>query len=109
MSRASTLFLVAVAVCSFVVTYNAIHMAVVHMRASITAHQGAEWEGGGDLESSRGSKSGRVSRKTGTWSEAVLPRPKDKVQKGEKRLFHVAVTTNESPYNRWQCRIHYYW
>ncbi|KAH8976071.1 hypothetical protein BDL97_01G194900 [Sphagnum fallax] len=26
-----------------------------------------------------------------------------------KRLFHVAVTANESPYTRWQCRIMYYW
>ncbi|KAG6548902.1 hypothetical protein Mapa_009665 [Marchantia paleacea] len=26
----------------------------------------------------------------------------------KKRLFHTAVTANDSPYNRWQCRIMYY-
>jgi hypothetical protein len=129
MSRGSTIFLIAVAVCSFVATYNAINMAIVHMRATIAAHQNAEWDGGSEpmfRDTDAASEAGRVnpsrskensggrqaSRKEGTRSEAikaVVPRPKDRVQKGEKRLFHVAVTTNESPYNRWQCRIHYYW
>jgi hypothetical protein len=33
----------------------------------------------------------------------------DDVKRGPKRLFHVAVTANDSPYNRWQCRVMYYW
>lgn len=28
---------------------------------------------------------------------------------GKKRLFHVALTASNSAYNRWQCRIMYYW
>lgn len=27
----------------------------------------------------------------------------------KKRLFHVAVTASDSPYNRWQCRVMFYW
>jgi len=38
-----------------------------------------------------------------------LPEDSKEVGGGPKRLFHVAVTANESPYNRWQCRIMYYW
>ncbi|GAQ89564.1 hypothetical protein KFL_005370010 [Klebsormidium nitens] len=120
MSRASIIFLLAVVVCSFVATYNAINMALGHMRATIGAHQDADWEanregtfhGASETLGKKLQGTWKTSRKEGQGSgavDAVIPRPKDKVQKGEKRLFHVAVTTNESPYNRWQCRIHYYW
>ncbi|MCO5595772.1 hypothetical protein L7F22_049820 [Adiantum nelumboides] len=36
---------------------------------------------------------------------------KDKFQHRQerKRLFHVALTASNSAYNRWQCRIMYYW
>ena len=33
----------------------------------------------------------------------------DDAKQSPKRLFHVAVTANDSPYTRWQCRIMYYW
>ena len=33
----------------------------------------------------------------------------EKEKKKKKRLFHVALTSSDSPYNRWQCRIMYYW
>ena len=33
----------------------------------------------------------------------------DMADKKKKRLFHVALTSSDSPYNRWQCRIMYYW
>ncbi|KAH7436271.1 hypothetical protein KP509_05G011400 [Ceratopteris richardii] len=31
------------------------------------------------------------------------------LQTRKRRLFHVAVTASDTPYNRWQCRIMYYW
>jgi hypothetical protein len=36
-------------------------------------------------------------------------RPNVKTMKQRKRLFHVALTSSDSPYNQWQCRIMYYW
>lgn len=32
-----------------------------------------------------------------------------KYQKRPKALFHVALTATDAPYNKWQCRIMYYW
>lgn len=28
---------------------------------------------------------------------------------GQRRLFHTAVTSSDSTYNTWQCRVMYYW
>lgn len=52
---------------------------------------------------------------TRTFIDPVIEMPKkflqDKLQhsQGKKRLFHVALTASNSAYNRWQCRIMYYW
>eukprot|EP00270_Netrium_digitus_P013068 TRINITY_DN4309_c0_g1_i1.p1 TRINITY_DN4309_c0_g1~~TRINITY_DN4309_c0_g1_i1.p1 ORF type:complete len:411 (+),score=69.87 TRINITY_DN4309_c0_g1_i1:140-1234(+) len=43
----------------------------------------------------------------------VVSRPIDvaarDAKKKKKRMFHTAVTANDSPYSRWQVRIMYYW
>lgn len=37
-----------------------------------------------------------------------MPLQKSAAKKG-KKLFHTAVTSSDSVYNTWQCRIMYYW
>ncbi|KAJ0030425.1 hypothetical protein Pint_12461 [Pistacia integerrima] len=42
--------------------------------------------------------------------DPVIKMPLDRSRKyGKKRLFHTAVTSSDSVYNTWQCRIMYYW
>lgn len=58
---------------------------------------------------------GRVGRGGNEFGFDPLVRATTEEEAGKRkgssseRLFHVAVTANESPYNRWQCRIMYYW
>ncbi|XP_009788649.1 hydroxyproline O-arabinosyltransferase 1 [Nicotiana tabacum] len=48
-------------------------------------------------------------RKGGIFSQdPIIQMPLDK-SKSKKRLFHTAVTSSDSVYNTWQCRIMYYW
>lgn len=38
-----------------------------------------------------------------------MPRDSSSTPKKTKRLFHTAVTSSDSIYNTWQCRVMYYW
>ena len=42
--------------------------------------------------------------------DPVIKMPADRLKSSSsKRLFHTAVTSSDSVYNTWQCRIMYYW
>lgn len=84
------IFLV-LAVC--VATYNTVTMISSYQR-------GGRLDGGGSI--------GEVDEDDQFAFDPLIKMPAD-AKKGPKRLFHVAVTANDSPYNRWQCRIMYYW
>lgn len=55
-----------------------------------------------------------ISRKNEIISvDPIIKMPHEKslssAAKKKKRLFHTAVTSSDSVYNTWQCRIMYYW
>jgi hypothetical protein len=92
MARASLPFLVVVAMAVFIVTYNTVTMLMSYQKSSaIPALQGMD-----EVDDGR------------NFFNPLVKMP-DNVKRGPKRLFHVAVTANDSPYNRWQTRIMYYW
>lgn len=41
--------------------------------------------------------------------ESLIKPSEETKRSSPTRLFHVAVTANDFPYNRWQCQIMYYW
>ncbi|KAF8395699.1 hypothetical protein HHK36_019649 [Tetracentron sinense] len=92
MMRASSLFLVLLALGFFFATYNLLSM-VIHNRT------------GG---------SGRISDGLNgvslTLPDPIIQMPGNvKRPKHAKLPFHVAVTATDAPYSKWQCRIMYYW
>lgn len=94
MARVSTPVLILLAVAVFVATYNTITMVTSYHAAR---NGMLEAEGMEDVEED---ESGGF--------DPLVKMPAE-FKKGPKRLFHVAVTANDSPYNRWQTRIMYYW
>ncbi|KAG0570125.1 hypothetical protein KC19_6G140600 [Ceratodon purpureus] len=93
MARVTFPVLVFLAVAAFVATYNTITMINRY-------HRG---EGEGEVGLRREADEENLSA-----FDPLIKMPEE-VRRGPKRLFHVAVTANDSPYNRWQCRIMYYW
>ncbi|KAJ7553542.1 hypothetical protein O6H91_06G102700 [Diphasiastrum complanatum] len=89
MARATLPFLVLVSVALLIATYNTITIVSNH-RATTSSHYF-------DTIISTSFRSGSLVRRP-----AITENKK-------KRLFHVAVTATSEPYNRWQCRIMYYW
>ncbi|XP_055820227.1 hydroxyproline O-arabinosyltransferase 1 [Solanum dulcamara] len=51
------------------------------------------------------------SSKTTFSKDPIIKMPLDRSNNNnnKKRLFHIAVTSSDSVYNTWQCRIMYYW
>lgn len=51
------------------------------------------------------------SSKTTFSKDPIIKMPLDRSNNNnkKKRLFHTAVTSSDSVYNTWQCRIMYYW
>lgn len=96
MKRASCIFLLLVSFALFVVTYNTASMIVTY-RTKL-AETGAKPVFGGG---------------SGKYFDPLVKMPDHVVVQQrvpeKKRLFHVVVTANESKYNKWQCRIMYYW
>lgn len=89
MARASLLFLVLLVLGSFFATYNLVTM-IIHYRSS-----GNEAVDG---------ISGRLS------FDPIVEMPENvKNRNRPKAPFHVALTATDAPYNKWQCRIMYYW
>lgn len=93
MARITFPVLVFLALAAMVVTYNTITMINSYHNRS-------------DLIDSR---AGEEDDDNQFAFDPLIRMPKDMKRNGPKRLFHVAVTANDSPYNRWQCRIMYYW
>lgn len=86
--RASPLILVLLTLGVFIVTYNLISF-IFHSR---------------NLVSENGSLDGSLL------SDPVVGMPRNvKKNVGAKKLFHVALTSTDAPYSKWQCRIMYYW
>lgn len=90
LGRASPLFLVLLTLGFFFATYNLI-ILVIHNTSS-----GSEYE-------SLGSGSLSLTR------DPVIPMPDKKKGQNVRLPFHVALTATDAPYNKWQCRVMYYW
>eukprot|EP00249_Psilotum_nudum_P016676 c25940_g1_i1 orf=346-1458(+) len=96
MGRATFPFLVVVAFAVFFATYNTITL-IANRRS-----------GGSSPESEVEDLMG--GRSSGFFDPVVrMPNHVKKSDQKKKRLFHVALTATDAPYNRWQCRIMYYW
>eukprot|EP00246_Nothoceros_aenigmaticus_P006908 TRINITY_DN202_c0_g1_i1.p1 TRINITY_DN202_c0_g1~~TRINITY_DN202_c0_g1_i1.p1 ORF type:complete len:369 (-),score=54.55 TRINITY_DN202_c0_g1_i1:1188-2294(-) len=94
MGRAGLPFLLVVFFAVFVATYNSVNMVSNYYHRT-------------KLASADGVRSGR---RMNAFFDPVVRMPQTLLDGGKKkRLYHVAVTANDSPYNRWQSRIMYYW
>ena len=93
MARVTFPVLVFLAIAAFVATYNTITML------NSRGHAEGDMSLGGEL----------ADEGLNLAAFDPLIKMPDEVKRGPKRLFHVAVTTSEGAYNRWQCRIMYYW
>ena len=103
MAKFTALFLLIITIATFAATYNTVTML---LRGELN----------NDSEVARAETQivnrpdGKLSRKeVSITAPGVVRRPIDIGARKKKRYFHTAVTSNESPYNKWQCRITYYW
>eukprot|EP00897_Mesotaenium_endlicherianum_P010128 jgi/Mesen1/9143/ME000058S08625 len=128
MSRFTIPFLLIVGISTFVATYNTVNMVLAGRGTSASTLESHD-----DLLNNeeplrreirrptnekpaigRGavaSKPGMEGRKLQGNVHPVVTRPGG-LQAGKnkkKRMFHTAVTANDSPYNKWQMRIMYHW
>jgi len=95
MARVAFPVLLLFAITASVVTYNTITMVnSYHQTKEENPSLGEENNDGDNINANA--------------FDPLIKMPEE-VKRGPKRLFHVAVTANDSPYNRWQCRIMYYW
>ncbi|XP_010557869.1 PREDICTED: uncharacterized protein LOC104826730 [Tarenaya hassleriana] len=86
MGKASGLLLFLLAFGFFVVTYNLLTL-IVHNRSRV----GDDTNGG-------------------TVLDPIVQMPDNmRKMKSSRPRFHVALTATDAPYNKWQCRIMYYW
>lgn len=81
MGKVSTLLLFLLPFCFFLFTYNLLNL-IIHNRSGVI-----------NLDA----------------SPLLDPLPHRKAKTSSPLLFHVAVTASDSLYNKWQCRIMYYW
>lgn len=101
MARATLPFLLLVAFVLFIATYNTVTMIFRH-----------SVEGGHDVD--EGYPDPEIANRVDTevrpssFSDPVIKRP-PRTEPSRKMPFHVAVTATDAPYNKWQCRIMYYW
>lgn len=74
---------------------------------------GGERPGGESTEATQSTEPTGSTGTTGTmkWLKAVVKRPANYStgQKKKKRMYHTAMTCNESPYTKWQSRIMYFY
>ena len=92
-------FLLAICITAFVATFNAVNMLLVRSSASYgesMADDDADTRTTIDLQARR-------------LGGAVVQRPVEDKKAKKKRMFHTAVTANDNPYSKWQCRIMYHW
>ncbi|CAM6044368.1 unnamed protein product [Sphagnum compactum] len=101
-------FLLMVALTLFILTYNTVTMFMTSYQISrsimpvlhgLMDHQAVDDHGRSFFFKEHDARA-MIMPEEDPQRKTVLP---------AKRLFHVAVTANESPYTRWQCRIMYYW
>ncbi|CAM6093762.1 unnamed protein product [Calypogeia fissa] len=101
MRRTTVIFLLVVTFALCVVTYNTASMIVTYRSKVNFYGPGAR------------SKSPYEGENPDQYFDPLVEISHDLkgLRKGpkEKRLYHVVVTANESKYNKWQCRIMYYW
>lgn len=96
MAKGRYLYLLVITLAVFVATYNTASMISGYFNRHLLDSEDGEF------------RSGRRGIKT--LIDPVVRMPDGMLDAGKKkRLFHVAVTANDSPYNRWQTRIMYYW
>eukprot|EP00850_Spirogloea_muscicola_P000096 SM000001S04498 [mRNA] locus=s1:490734:494099:- [translate_table: standard] len=134
MTRLAVPFLIIVGISSFIATYNTMNVVFSHS-GKHASHDGASMEtgvpggtvdvvtddasGASVIAAKRvlggrrgGGASGSDSRQqqdTVPEDHPVVIRPATTLAPKQKRMFHTLVTANESPYNKWQCRIMYHW
>lgn len=107
-TKASWPFLLIVALTLFILTYNTVTMFMTSYQISRSTMPVLQ----GVMDHQAVDDHGRsFFFKEHDVRAMIMPEedPQRKMVLPAKRLFHVAVTANESPYTRWQCRIMYYW
>ena len=82
MGKASSLLLFLLGFGFFVVTYNLMTL-IVHNRSGVMS--------------------------SSPLLDPVVQMPHRKTKSSPAPPFHVALTATDAPYNKWQCRIMYYW
>lgn len=88
MARASPILLICLVLGTSFATYNLVTM-IIHYGSS----ENVATDDGGGL-----------------FFDPIIEMPEHvKNRKTSKVLFHVALTATDAPYNKWQCRIMYYW
>eukprot|EP01018_Ginkgo_biloba_P029676 Gb_20756 [translate_table: standard] len=93
MARATLPFLLLVAFALFFATYNTVTMIARHSVKG--GHPDSDLVDEVDVSSS--------------FFDPVIKMPKTLKVEKTKMPFHVALTATDAPYNKWQCRVMYYW
>ncbi|GLJ40172.1 hypothetical protein SUGI_0823930 [Cryptomeria japonica] len=101
MARATLPFLLLVALVLFIATYNTVTMIFRH---SVEGGHGVD---GGYPDPEIANRVDREDRPS-SFSDPVIKRP-PRTESSKRMPFHVAVTATDAPYNKWQCRLMYYW
>lgn len=91
MGLASPLFLILLALGSFIATYNLLTVIIDNR----TADSGKWVHDDSNIQS---------------FSDPIIEMPANVKRPNNAKLpFHVALTATDAPYSKWQCRIMYYW
>lgn len=112
-------FVVTLLVLSAVVAYN---WAALLLQQPHVARRGSSEEGargrqanqspeaeGASPASSEGKPEPQAEQAGGGSKHPVVKRPEGRAPPKRLRMFHTAVTANDSPYSKWQCTVMYYW
>ncbi|XP_059641098.1 hydroxyproline O-arabinosyltransferase 1 [Cornus florida] len=93
---------------TLVVTFS---VALITYNIIISANAPLKQEFPGNPSSSSSSSSFSSSSRGFISVDPIIKMPNDRsrTSSAKKRLFHTAVTSSDSVYNTWQCRIMYYW
>lgn len=106
MARLTGFFLLVIAITAFVATFN-----VINMFSEKDRYYDEAVVDDGDTRESIDMASKNTEISTSRKALGVIKRPESAIPKVEKkkRMFHTAVTANDNPYSKWQCRVMYFW
>eukprot|EP00271_Cylindrocystis_brebissonii_P016435 TRINITY_DN399_c0_g1_i1.p1 TRINITY_DN399_c0_g1~~TRINITY_DN399_c0_g1_i1.p1 ORF type:complete len:395 (+),score=43.66 TRINITY_DN399_c0_g1_i1:184-1368(+) len=120
--RCQELFLAALCISAFVATFNVTTMMSRRHQIHVPEEEiagdglpGKELSGQSsktllDQTATDGKPHPVQNLKRGPVLRGVVKRPDELAHRNrKKRMFHTAVTANDGPYNKWQCRIMYFY